>query len=78
MAVVSTLGLIGSVALLIWLALRGVDIIFAALLASLVVIVTNQLPLADSLANAFVLGKLGAFTFAGKFFLLFKQSRSVN
>ena len=71
MAVVSTLGLIGSVALLIWLALRGVDIIFAALLASVVVIVTNQLPLADSLANAFALGKLGAFTFAGKFFLLF-------
>lgn len=71
MALVSTLGLIGSVTLLIWLALRGVDIIFAALLASLVVIVTNQLPLADSLANAFALGKLGAFTFAGKFFLLF-------
>ena len=71
MALVSTLGLIGSVALLIWLALRGIDIIFAALLASLVVIITNQLPLADSLANAFALGKLGAFTFAGKFFLLF-------
>jgi H+/gluconate symporter-like permease len=65
------IGLIGSVALLMWLALRGVDIIFAALLCSLIVIVTGGLPLADSLLNSFALGPLGAFTFAGKFFLLF-------
>lgn len=71
MDIVSYAGLLGSVVLLIWLALKGIDIIFAALLSALVVIVTNQLPLAESLTNAFALGKLGAFTFAGKFFLLF-------
>jgi H+/gluconate symporter-like permease len=37
-------GLLGSVVLLIWLALRGIDIILAALLCSLLVIVTNGLP----------------------------------
>lgn len=71
MELVSYVGLVGSVVLLIWLALKGIDIIFAALICALVVIVTNQLPLADSLLNAFALGPLGAFTFAGKFFLLF-------
>ena len=64
-------GLLGSVALLIWLALRGVDIIFAALLCSLLVIVTSGLPLAQGLTEFFSFGPLGAFTFAGKFFLLF-------
>jgi H+/gluconate symporter-like permease len=56
-------GLVGSVALLIWLALRGIDIVFAALLCSLLVIVSND--------QFFALGPLGAFTFAGRFFLLF-------
>lgn len=65
------LGLLFSVGLLIWLALRGIDIIFAALLCAVVVIISNDLPFADSLQNAFALGKLGAFTFAGKFFILF-------
>ncbi|WP_020681327.1 GntP family permease [Marinobacterium rhizophilum] len=64
-------GLIGSVALLIWLALRGVNIILASLISSLVVILTNGLPLAASLSEYYVFGPLGAFTFAGKFFLLF-------
>jgi H+/gluconate symporter-like permease len=64
-------GLVGSVALLIWLALRGIDIVFAALLCSLLVIVSNDLPLARSLSEFFALGPLGAFTFAGRFFLLF-------
>ena len=64
-------GLLGSVALLIWLALRGVDIIFAALLCSLLVILSNDLPLAQGLTEYFSFGPLGAFTFAGKFFLLF-------
>jgi H+/gluconate symporter-like permease len=68
---VDYIGLLGAVALLIWLALRGVDIIFSALLCSLIVIVTGGLPLADSLLDSFALGPLGAFTFAGKFFLLF-------
>ncbi len=64
-------GLIGSVVLLIWLALRGVNIIFASLLCSLVVIATNDLPLAKGLTEYYAFGSLGAFTFAGKFFLLF-------
>ena len=64
-------GLLGSVALLIWLALRGIDIVFAALLCSLLVIVTNGLPIAQGLTEYFSFGPLGAFTFAGKFFLLF-------
>ena len=64
-------GLVGSVVLLIWLALRGVDIVFAALLCSLLVIVTNGLPLAAGLTEYFSFGPLGAFTFAGKFCLLF-------
>lgn len=67
----TTLGLLGSVALLIWLALRGVNIIFASLLCSLIVILTNDLPLAEGLGEYFSFGPLGAFTFAGKFFLLF-------
>lgn len=39
-------GLLGGVLLLIWLAMRGVDIVFAAVLSSLLVIITNGLPLA--------------------------------
>ena len=65
------IGLTGSVALLIWLALRGINIVFAALLCSVVVIVTNQLPVAAGLTEYFSFGPLGAFTFAGRFFLLF-------
>ena len=64
-------GLIAAVALLIWLAMRGIDIVFAALLCALLVIVTNGLPLDQGLIKNFALGPLGAFTFAGKFFLLF-------
>jgi H+/gluconate symporter-like permease len=64
-------GLLGSVALLIWLALRGGNIIFSAFLCSLIVIVTNDIPLAKGLTEYFSFGPLGAFTFAGKFFLLF-------
>jgi len=47
MEIIGYLGLIGSVALLIWMALRGVDIMFAAILSALVVIITNVMPLAD-------------------------------
>lgn len=65
------LGLLGALALLILLALRGVNIIFASLLCSLVIVITNQLPLADSFSRFYSFGPLGAFTFAGKFFLLF-------
>ena len=68
---IGLLGLFLGLVLLIWMALRGVNIIFAAVACSLVVIATNGLPLADSLNQSFLFGKLGAFTFAGRFFLLF-------
>lgn len=65
------MGLLGSVGLLIWLALRGVNIILASLLCSMVVIFTNGLPIAEGISDYYSFGPLGAFTFAGKFFLLF-------
>ncbi|MEM9494908.1 MAG: GntP family permease [Pseudomonadota bacterium] len=65
------LGLIAGLGLLIYFALRGVNILFASVICSLIVIVANGLPLAESLKNAYALGSLGAFTFAGNFFLLF-------
>jgi H+/gluconate symporter-like permease len=68
---VGYLGLLAALALLIWLALRGINIVFAALLSSAVVILTNGLPIAEGLGDYFSFGALGAFTFAGKFFLLF-------
>ena len=64
-------GLAIALSLLIWLALRGINIVFAALLSAAVVILSNGLPLAAGLGEYFAFGPLGAFTFAGKFFLLF-------
>ncbi|ABC64415.1 putative membrane protein [Erythrobacter litoralis HTCC2594] len=71
MVMLGMIGLLAGLALLIWLALRDVNIIFAAVLCALVVIVTNGLPFAESLMQTFTIGELGAFTFAGRFFLLF-------
>ncbi|MBE9548322.1 MAG: GntP family permease [Proteobacteria bacterium] len=68
---IGNIGLIAGLALLIFLALRGTNILFSSLLASLVIVVTNQLPLAASFTEYYPFGPLGAFTFAGKFFLLF-------
>lgn len=65
------IGLLVGLGLLIWLALRDVNIIFASVLCAIVVIVTNGLPFAESLTESFTVGELGAFTFAGRFFLLF-------
>ncbi|WP_379548341.1 GntP family permease [Qipengyuania sp. DSG2-2] len=65
------MGLLAGLGLLIWLALRDVNIIFASVICSLVVIVTNSLPLAESLTDSYTFGNLGAFTFAGRFFMLF-------
>ena len=65
------LGLLAGLALLIFFALRGINILFASVICSLVVIFSNGLPVADSLMQGFALGKLGMFSFAGKFFLLF-------
>tara|TARA_R100000935_G_scaffold41175_1_gene62793 strand:- start:2605 stop:3963 length:1359 start_codon:yes stop_codon:yes gene_type:complete len=64
-------GLLAGLALLIGLALRGVDIVFASIFCSLIVIATNAVPLSDGLFQAYAFGDLGAFTFAGRFFLLF-------
>ena len=68
---IGTIGLFAGLALLITLALRGVNVVFASVICSLVVIVTNALPLAGSLTDEYLFGDLGAFTFAGRFFLLF-------
>ncbi len=68
---IAYIGLVASVLLLIWLALRGVEIVFASLLCALLVVVTNGLPFAQGISEYYAFGPLGAFTFAGKFFLLF-------
>jgi H+/gluconate symporter-like permease len=68
---IANIGLIAGLALLIVLALRGVNIVFASLLCSLVVVLTNQLPIAESFSQSYAFGPLGAFSFAGKFFILF-------
>lgn len=68
---ISYLGLLAGLALLIWLALRGINIIFASVVCSLVVIVTNGLPLAQGLGEYYSFGSLGAFTVTGRFLLLF-------
>ena len=74
---IGLLGLLAGLGLLIWLALRDVNIIFAAVLCALVVIVSNGLPFAESLTQSFTVGELGAFTFAGRFFLLFAAGSDV-
>jgi H+/gluconate symporter-like permease len=68
---ISGLGLAASLALLIWLALRGVNIVLASLLCSLLVIISSRLPLGATFEEGYLFGSLGAFTFAGRFFLLF-------
>jgi H+/gluconate symporter-like permease len=70
MEIIGYLGLIGSVALLIWMALRGVDIMFAAILSALVVIITNVMPLADSLLTGVRGRPTRGFYLCGKIFLL--------
>ena len=64
-------GLLFSLALLIWLVLRGVNVILASLLAAVAVALSNGLPLAESLLQHYATGRSGAFTFAGQFFLIF-------
>jgi len=65
------LGLFFGLALLIWMALRGVNILIASLLCSLVIALTNDLAIPQTLLEYFPFGPLGAFSFAGKFFILF-------
>lgn len=65
------IGIILAVILFIFFAMRGVSIFLAALICTLLVVVTNGLPLDKSIFDYFAFGPLGAFSFAGKFFLLF-------
>ena len=50
-------GLLVALVALIALAMRGVDIIFAALFSSLIVIISNGLPLATALNDYFAFGQ---------------------
>ncbi len=65
------LGLLAGLALLIYMALRGVNIFIASLVCALVVAATNGLMIPRTLLEYYPSGPLGAFSFAGKFFLLF-------
>lgn len=64
-------GLFAGLALLIWLAFRGVNIFLASVICALVVAIPNGIFLPAALLEYYPFGPLGAFTFAGKFFLLF-------
>ncbi|MDM8349927.1 GntP family permease [Pseudomonas sp. sp1636] len=64
-------GLLAGLALLIFMALRGVNIFIAALLCAVLVALSNGLQVPQTLLEYFPFGPLGAFTFAGKFFVLF-------
>ena len=65
------LGLLVGLALLIFMALRGVNIFIAALVCAILVALTNGVQVPKALLEYFPFGPLGAFTFAGKFFVLF-------
>ncbi|MDY3197514.1 MAG: GntP family permease [Pseudomonadaceae bacterium] len=65
------LGLFAGLALLIWFALRGVNIFLASVICALVVAIPNGILLPAALLEHYPFGPLGAYTFAGKFFLLF-------
>jgi H+/gluconate symporter-like permease len=64
-------GLLFALALLIFLALRGANIIVASVISASIVALTNGLDVFDALTEQFSAGPVGAFTFAGRFFLLF-------
>ena len=65
------IGLFAGLALLIWFALRGVNIFLASVICALVVAIPNGILLPSALLEHYPFGPLGAYTFAGKFFLLF-------
>lgn len=65
------IGLLAGLALLIIMALKGVNILIATLFCSAVVAVTNGLNIPQAFLEFFPFGPLGAFNFAGKFFVLF-------
>lgn len=65
------IGLILGLALLIVLALRGVNILLAVLFSVLVIGLTNGMAFQEIFLDYFPFGASGAFTFAGNFLLLF-------
>lgn len=65
------IGLFAGLILLIGFALRGVNIFLASIICALVVAIPNGILLPAALLEHYPFGPLGAFTFAGKFFLLF-------
>lgn len=68
MAVVSIIGMIVALCLLSFMVLKGVNIYIAAIISSLVVAITGQIPLYDSLQTNY----MGGFTgFFGSNFLIF-------
>lgn len=64
-------GLLAGLALLMVMALRGVNIFIAALTCAVLVALSNGLSVPRALLEYFPFGPLGAFSFAGKFFVLF-------
>jgi len=65
------IGLLIALTLLIYLALKGINVILASLICAVIVALTNHLSISDALMNHYATGPLGLFSFAGKFFLLF-------
>ena len=68
---IGNIGLFVAIAVLIWMAMRGFNVVVAALFCSLIIAFSNDLVVSKTLLEYFPFGPLGAFTFAGKFFLLF-------
>jgi H+/gluconate symporter-like permease len=64
----AALGILVGVIVLSWLALRGINVLVAALIAAAIVAVTNGRPLPEALSKDFVGSMMG---FAGQFLLVF-------
>ncbi len=65
------IGILVALGLFIYLAMRGTNIVLASLICSTTVVLTTGIPFERAILEYFPAGALGAFTFAGKFFLLF-------
>lgn len=68
---IGNLGLLAGLVLLIVLALRGWNILFAVLVSVFIIGMTNSMALADVFLKYFPFGPSGAFSFAGNFLMLF-------
>lgn len=68
---IANIGLLVGLGVLIVLALRGINILIAALVGSVIVALTNDITVPAALTEHWPFGPLGAFTFAGNFFILF-------